>query len=240
MTKRQHHKPKAMSVVAIVSQKGGVSKSCLCIHLAVEGVRKKARTVVLELDPQGTTSVFWAERRAKNAKQPRTASLFGDDAHLQPEVRRADPSTLVPTLEQMRADGVQLVLLDLPGANNPAVTMAMAAADYILIPTRPNDVDLHASLETADAARRLRKPAAYVLTFVPSSGKDAQRMRDDLEDHDHVVAPSGLGDRRKDFADAIADGVGVQEIKPDSASAQEVRTIYNWLRQQLEKVHGKA
>ena len=230
-----------MSVVAIVSQKGGVSKSCLCIHLAVEAVRKKARTVVLELDPQGTTSVFWAERRAKKAKQPRTASLFGDDAHLQPEVRRADPSTLVPTLEQMRADGVQVVLLDLPGANNPAVTMAMAAADYILIPTRPNDVDLHASLETADAARRLHKPVglrADVCTVqrarTLSGCATIWRM------HDHVVAPSGLGDRRKDFADAIADGVGVQEIKPDSASAQEVRTIYNWLRQQLEKVHGKA
>ena len=177
----------------------------------------------------------------RKAKQPRTASLFGDDAHLQPEVRRADPSTLVPTLEQMRADGVQLVLLDLPGADNAATRpLAMAASQLHPDPQRGhNDVDLHASLETADAARRLQKPAAYVLTFVPSSGKDAQRMRDDLEDHDHVVAPSGLGDGR-DFADAIADGVGVQEIKPDSASAQEVRTIYNWLRQQLEKVHGKA
>jgi chromosome partitioning protein len=228
-----------MSVVAVVSQKGGVSKSCLCIHLAVEAARKKVPTLVLELDPQGTTSLFWAERRAEKAKQPRPANPFGDDEPLQPEVRRADPSTLVPTLEQVRADGTQLVLLDLPGANNPAVTMAMAASDYILIPTRPNDVDLHASLETAGAARRLQKPAAYVLTFVPSTGTDAQRMRDRLEGHGYVVAPSGLGDRRKDYAEAMADGVGIQEIRPDGASAQEVRTIYNWLRQQLEKVHGK-
>jgi len=55
----------------------------------------------------------------------------------QPEVHRADPSTLLPTLEHMRRAGLEFIVLDLPGAHNPAASIAMGMADYVLIPSRP-------------------------------------------------------------------------------------------------------
>ena len=142
-------------------------------------------------------------------------------------------------IEEMRRSGVEFVVLDLPGAHNPAAAKAIAASDYILIPSRPNDIDVHASLETADIARRLKKPFAYVFTFVPSTGKDEAEMRENLEDEGITVAPKGLGDRRKEYAEAIADGSTVQEMKPSSTSATEVKAIWRWLEQQLEATHGR-
>jgi chromosome partitioning protein len=230
---------KPMSIVAIVSQKGGVAKSTLSIHLAVEAVRKKKRTVILELDKQGTTSLLWSQRRAERHRPEDLVKAMGDQTPPQPEVHRVDSSNLEIVLEQMRRGGIEFVVLDLPGAHNPAVSKAIAASDYILIPTRPNDVDLHASLETADVARRLKKPFAYIFTFVPPTGQDEAKMREALEDSGLTVAPKGLGDRRKEYGEAIANGSTVQEMKAGSASAIEVRAIWRWLEQQLEVVHGR-
>src|SRR5262245_57130281 len=172
---------KRMSIIAIVSQKGGCSKSTLAIHLAVEAVRKrKLRTVILELDRQGTTGLLWNQRRAENHAPDDLVKAMGDAPPPQPEVHRVDSSNIQIVLEEMRASGVEFVVLDLPGAHNPAVAKAIAASDYILIPSRPNDIDVHASLETVDIARRLKKHFAYVFTFVPATGQDEPKMREAL------------------------------------------------------------
>jgi chromosome partitioning protein len=57
-----------MSIIAIASQKGGVGMSMLAIHIAAEAARKKKRTVILELDRQGTVSLLWNKRRAEKAQ----------------------------------------------------------------------------------------------------------------------------------------------------------------------------
>jgi chromosome partitioning protein len=230
---------KRMSIIAVVSQKGGCAKSTLAIHLAVEAVRKKKmRTVILELDKQGTTGLLWNQRRAESHVPDDLVKAMGD-APPQPEVHRVDSSNVQVVLEEMRRGGVEFVVLDLPGAHNPATAKAIAASDYVLIPSRPNDIDVHASLETADIARRLKRPFAYVFTFVPSSGQDEPKMREALEDAGLTVAPKGLGDRRREYADAIASGSTVQEMKPGSASAAEVKAIWRWLEQQLEATHDR-
>ncbi len=227
-----------MYVIAVASQKGGVSKSTICIHLAAEAERKKKRAAILEVDRQGTSSALWAARRLELFR-PNDMVKEADPNLARPEVFRVDSLHLDQKLSELAAKGFEVVTIDLPGAHSPAVVKAISVADYLLIPTRPNDVDLQASVETADAARRLKKPYAFVFTFVPSTGSDAANMRDTLEDADLVVAPEGLGDRRKEFGLAIETGRTVQELNPDSKSAAEVRALWKWLEKQLEAAHGR-
>jgi hypothetical protein len=56
-----------------------------------------------------------------------------------------------------------------------SASSSFGIADITLIPTRPRDVDLQPSIETADAARRASKPFAYIFTFVPATASKPPR-----------------------------------------------------------------
>ena len=101
-----------------------------------------------------------------------------------------------------------------------------------MIPTRPNEVDIPASADTLAAVNRLRKAYAYVLTFI-QGGRD-EEAREVLEAEGHTVAPGGLS-LLVDFADAIAASKSVQEHKPNSKAAEQVRALWRWIEKRLQE-----
>lgn len=52
-----------MKSVAILSQKGGVGKSTLAVHLAVAAERRHVPVAVLDLDPQASAAL-WKDSRS--------------------------------------------------------------------------------------------------------------------------------------------------------------------------------
>ncbi|MGA7328486.1 MAG: ParA family protein [Rhodomicrobium sp.] len=218
-----------MNIVTVAQQKGGTSKTCLAIHMAAEAARKGHYAAILELDRQGTAS-SWGEKR------PYVEDMFKDidPRKVFPEVVHVDTARLYTALSALQKAGASLVVIDLPGTHSPAITPAIRAADFVLIPSRPNEVDLAASAETLASVNRLNKPYAYVLTFIPSTGGRTEEARDALEEEGHTVAPGGLG-QLVDFADAIAAGTTVQELKPQGRAAEQVRALWKWLEKQLKE-----
>jgi chromosome partitioning protein len=184
-----------------------------------------------------TVSLLWNKRRVENLK-PDDMLKSVDSFTPQPEVRRAESVMLEQTIDELRGAGVQLILLDLPGTHSPAINKAIGIADLTLIPTRPRDVDLQPGIETADAARRANKPFAYIFTFVPATGQQTAQMRDTLEDANLTIVPGGIGDRPKEFADAIENGQTVQERNPNGKSAGEICAVWKWLKKRLGGLHG--
>ena len=81
--------------IALVSQKGGVGKSTLAVHIAAEAARFGRRTLLVDLDPQASSSM-WAERR-------------GD---LPPDVVSEHPVRLAAALKNARDHGYEVVVLD--------------------------------------------------------------------------------------------------------------------------------
>jgi chromosome partitioning protein len=223
-----------MHVIALAQQKGGVSKSVLAIHIAAAAVRRNKRAVVLELDKQGTASLWASERATMGSAHDLMKPV--ERAKLPPEVMKIEHSQLDQTLTVLAGLGVEVVTLDMPGAHNAAVGSAIKAADLVLIPTRPSEVDIRASVETLGVVQRLRKPYAYVLTFVEGKGERAEEAQEALEAEGHRVAPQFIW-RRNVYADAVADGETVMEREPKGKAADEIKSLWRWIEKQLE---GKA
>lgn len=212
-----------MMILAVAQQKGGVGKTMIAVHLAVEAAQDGLATFVLELDKQGTASL-WSERR-------------GDETA--PQVMRVESNALAKVLRALRDGGADLAILDLPGAHSPAITPAIKAADLVLIPTRANEIDIAASAETLAACHRLNKRYGFVLTFTePGAGKTrdakaAREARQALRDADHPVADTGIA-RRPAFVDAVAAGKTAKEIEPAGKAAAEITRLWAWTKTKLE------
>jgi len=57
-----------MTIIAFISQKGGVGKSTLSQALAIEASKQKIKTLLADYDPQQKTSAEWLERRQQKSK----------------------------------------------------------------------------------------------------------------------------------------------------------------------------
>ena len=77
-----------MRIVTVTNQKGGVGKTTLVCHLALAGVERGLRTLVVDLDTQGNASTMLA-RDAAVARQPGgSAALFAEAISLKLGGRR--------------------------------------------------------------------------------------------------------------------------------------------------------
>ena len=221
-----------MRVITVAQQKGGVAKTTLAIHIAAEATRKGRRAVILELDRQGTAS-RWSDLRPYTANSQDLLKGI-DRAKVPPEVVNADAVRLDAVLAALDGAGVDLTVIDLPGTHSPAITPAIRAADFVLIPARANEVDIADSGPTLNSVQRLGKRYAYVLTFIPSTGSRETQAREALEEMGYAVAPGGLS-LLNDFSDAIGAGQTVQERKPAGKAAEQVRTLWRWLEKKLDE-----
>ena len=105
----------------------------------------------------------------------------------------------------------------------------------ILIPARPLDIDIEASVATVRTAKRANKRYAYLMNIVPPQhqqrrAKQAQGM---LEVLGHPVCPVHIVQRLM-VPDAIAEGRGVNEESPNE-SAAEFCDLFEWLEKQVSK-----
>lgn len=111
-----------MRIVAFVSQKGGVGKTTLAGHLAVEAEKQGAGPVaLLDTDPQGSLASWWNVRTAET-----------------PIFVRGELSNLKTQLDQLAGAGVGLVIIDTPPAITENIASVVRQADLVVIPTRPS------------------------------------------------------------------------------------------------------
>jgi chromosome partitioning protein len=220
-----------MHIIAIAQQKGGVMKSTLAIHIAAEAQRKGRRAVILEMDTQGTVSLWSANRGA--IVDAHDLLKGADNNKLPPEAIQIEATKLSQTLALLSNNGVAVALLDLPGSHNTAVNQAVRAADFVLLPARAFDADIAASADPLAVVQRLRKPYAYVMTFVEAtSGKRADDAQEALEAEGHRVCPQFIC-RRQIYAEAVSEGLTVMEKEPSGKAADEIKNLWKWLSKQL-------
>ncbi len=208
-----------MRVVGLVTQKGGSGKSTTGASLAVAAIERGFKVFLLELDRQGTWSA-WIAARARN-----------NDAE-DIDFEAVDVSQLSPALATLEKAGYDLVVLDTPGTDNPAINEVMRLCHFALIPCRPTAPDIQGCVPTVEALARMRKPIAFVLTQCLPRSSRVEDFRARLSFRGVVAEPPIVN--RVDHQDALALGLGVTEFNPNGAAAEEIRALWSWIETKLE------
>lgn len=206
-----------MRTLVLASQKGGVGKTTLAGHLGVMAELAGAGPVALiDTDPQGSLSSWWNERQAE-------APLFAS----------VGISNLASHLDELAKAGVKLAIIDTPPAVTDTIRHVLAVADLVLIPTRPSPHDLRAVGSTVELIEQAGKRMVFVINGAASRAKITGEAAVALSQHG-TVAPVTLF-QRTDFAASMIDGRTVQEIDPNSRSADEVKKLWNYVFAQMQK-----
>jgi len=215
-----------MKTLAIVSQKGGVGKTTVAVHIAVAAARAGYSVAIIDLDPQATAAQWgdWRNGETRGDGQ-------GDP---NPAVVAAPHARLGPTLKEAEKMGVDLVVLDSPPAADAAAVAAARAADLVLIPTRASAFDLHAIKTTAELVRVAQKPAAVLLNAVPARANALiEEVAAVIHSLNLSIAPVCLVDRAA-LRHAVINGQTAAEFEPLGKAADEVREVYRWVCGRLD------
>ena len=213
-----------MRVLSLVTQKGGTGKSALTVSLAVAAEAAGERVCILDLDPQGT-AVSWYETRSSE-----TPSVLDHN----------QAGTVPETLGRLRAAGFTLVVIDTPGIDSHATRGAMREATLALVPVRPSEADVKATMPTVRALEAMGRPYALVINQAPTNKQarltTAVTMR--LSTSGEVV-PVPIA-ARIDHQYAYALGQGVHEFAPDGKAAAEIGELWAWASKKMGADDGTA
>ncbi|WP_033074662.1 ParA family protein [Sphingopyxis sp. MWB1] len=206
-----------MRVLALASQKGGSGKTTLSGHLAVQAQLAGAGPVVLiDIDPQGSLADWWNERETDL-----------------PAFAQTTVARLASDLEILRQQGFKLAVIDTPPAITMAIQSVISVAELIVVPTRPSPHDLRAVGATVDLCERAGKPLVFVVNAATPKAKITSEAAVALSQHG-TVAPVTLH-HRTDYAASMIDGRTVMEVDPNGRSADEVRQLWSYMNDRLEK-----
>ena len=126
-----------MKTVLVASSKGGVGKTTIATHLAAQAALGGQRTVLVDADPQGS-STRWAERRAglESAVLPLDGS-------------RKDWQRRLP-------EDTQQIVIDAPaGAMAGDLDRFLDQADAIVVPVLPSALDIEATVPFLNSLAKL-------------------------------------------------------------------------------------
>jgi chromosome partitioning protein len=210
-----------MQVIAVVSQKGGVGKSTLAVHLATAANAQGQRVLLLDLDPQGS-AMEWANRR-------------GD---LPPDVSGANPASIGKEIERARIEGYALVVVDTAPHADHAALQAARAADLVAIPCRPSTFDIAAISATLDLCKLANKQALVVINAAPVRSRVTQEAQEAIIEKGGKVS-SVVIHQRVAFQHCMITGQTAGEFEPDGPAAREISRLLANLQPGKHEI-GKA
>lgn len=200
-------------ILLIGNHKGGVGKSTLTVNLATTFQQQGKNVTIVEADPSIRTASRWADDRDELG--------HGSIMTLRKEGR------LGATLSELN-DSYDVVLVDTAGKDSKELRSAMVVADLMLIPARPAQADLDATvdlMQMIDEAQDMNPSLIPLIVISQASthsmSSDAREAKGYLEQ----AAPSAnLVDvvihHRKAYQVALAAGKAVTEGADSKAKAE--------------------
>jgi chromosome partitioning protein len=211
-----------MLTIAVIAQKGGVGKTTLALHLAVEAA-KTGSVALIDMDPQASAAQ-WADGREA----------------AEPTVTACPPARLAIALDAARHAGARVAFIDTaPAVESPALA-AVRAADFCLIVSRPGIFDLRSIGINVEIAKLTGKPVAIVFNAAPAQGAQAVEAGKAIATTHGVEVCPIIIRQRAVMGHALVRSKCAQEVEPASKAAAEVAALWDWLAQRTAHQNDEA
>ncbi|MGF6771540.1 cellulose synthase operon protein YhjQ [Paraburkholderia sp. GAS199] len=254
-----------MKVIAVVSAKGGVGKTTLAANLASVLATSGRRVIALDLDPQNALrlhfgvpldSIDGLSRATLSGDAWQSVMFDGVDgvtvlpygAVLEDDRRRfeayidQEPMWLARSLQALRLDASDVVIIDTPPGSSAYVRTALCAATFALNVVLADAASYAAipQMERMIAAYASPRPEfggeGYVINQIDTS---RQLTKDVLK-----VLRQMLGDRLfpgvihldEGVSEALACDTTLIHYDPVSQAAADVRACGNWLMAAIDAI----
>ena len=212
-----------MLKVAVVAQKGGSGKTTLSKSLAVAAELAGKKTLLIDLDPQGS-ALIWAETRGET---------------MPPEVVSTPAPMLKKTLTKAESSDFDLVIFDTPPKLADTSSAAARLEDLILVPCRPTKDDIDTLPMTKDLLKASTQAPAFVVlnACLPSKARIEEAAATVEGEHGDrfEMCPHTIGHRAA-VIDAPILGQTAQEYEPSGTAAEEIEALYGWLARQTKNL----
>jgi len=206
-----------MRIWTITNQKGGAGKTSLATNLSVEGARQGEKTLLIDLDPQQSSTKWW---EARNSEAPMLVRCTHD--------------LLKSNLEEAKSHGFTLVIIDTAGRESLQYTEAVELSSFCIIPCQPSFDDCRSCVPTIDAVKAKRSLFSFVLTRCPNTGSDKEEAKLSLSTLGLVCPIATM--ERKSYKRAYANNQAVIEFDPKDKGAKEITDIFQWIKTKEERL----
>jgi len=201
-----------MSVIGVLSQKGGVGKTTISVNVAATLAMCGKRVLLVDADPQGSSLAWSAAREA-----PPLFSVVG-----------MPKATLHRDMPDLAKDYDCVVIDGAPRVNDLG-RAAILASDTILIPVQPSPYDVWAAAETVQLIQEAQQfkaslKAAFVINRKIVNTAIGRDVANALEHFGIPVLAHHLCQRVL-YAESAGQGLAVAEVAPNSEAARELAAL---------------